>query len=97
VIGRWGGEEFLILLPETTLDGAIEAAERIRTGFAAVEFGPDGAEVRMTASFGVAGFVRGTNALELVRAADDVLYDAKRRGKNRVKAASEVATTARRS
>jgi diguanylate cyclase (GGDEF)-like protein len=97
VIGRWGGEEFLILLPETTLDGAIEAAERIRTGFAAVEFGPDGAEVRMTASFGVAGFVRGTNALELVRAADDVLYDAKRRGKNRVKAASEVTTTARRS
>jgi PleD family two-component response regulator len=50
----------------------------------------------MTASFGVAGFVPGTDALELVRAADDALYDAKRRGKNRVEAASESATTARR-
>jgi diguanylate cyclase (GGDEF)-like protein len=96
LIGRWGGEEFLIVLPETTLDGAIEAAERIRTGFAAVELGPEDARVRMTASFGVAGFVPGTDALELVRAADDALYDAKRRGKNRVKAASETATTARR-
>jgi diguanylate cyclase (GGDEF)-like protein len=96
LIGRWGGEEFLIVLPETTLDGAIEAAERIRTGFAAVELGPEDARVRMTASFGVAGFVPGTDALELVRAADDALYDAKRRGKNRVKAASETASTARR-
>ncbi len=96
LIGRWGGEEFLIVLPETTLEGAIEAAERIRTGFAAVELGPEGARVTMTASFGVVGFVRGADALELVRAADDALYDAKRRGKNRVKAAPEAATTARR-
>lgn len=96
LIGRWGGEEFLIVLPETTLEGAIETAERIRTGFAALEFGPDAAQVGMTASFGVAGFVRGMNARELVRAADDALYDAKRRGKNRVTAAPEPATTARR-
>jgi len=96
LIGRWGGEEFLIVLPETTLEGAIETAERIRTGFAALEFGPEGARVRMTASFGVAGFVRGTDARELVRAADDALYEAKRRGKNRVTAAQEPATTARR-
>jgi diguanylate cyclase (GGDEF)-like protein len=94
LIGRWGGEEFLIVLPETTLDGAIEAAERIRTGFAAVELGPEDARVRMTASFGVAGFVRGTDARELVRAADDALYDAKRRGKNRVVAAAESPVTA---
>ena len=96
LIGRWGGEEFLIVLPETTLDGAIEAAERIRTGFEAVELGPEDARVRVTASFGVAGFVRGNDALELVRAADDALYEAKRRGKNRVTAAPETATTARR-
>jgi diguanylate cyclase (GGDEF)-like protein len=96
LIGRWGGEEFLIVLPETTLEGAIEAAERIRTGFAALEFAPDGVQVRMTASFGVAGFVRATDPRELVRAADDALYDAKRRGKNRVTAASEPATTTRR-
>ena len=46
---------------------------------------------RMTASFGVAGFVAGAEAHELVRAADEALYEAKRRGKNRVRAAAETA------
>ena len=50
----------------------------------------------MTASFGVARFVRGADALELVRAADEALYEAKRRGKNRVKAAVEAAASGRR-
>lgn len=94
--GRWGGEEFLIVLPETTLDGAIEAAERIRTGFAALEFGSEAARTRMTASFGVARFVQGADALGLVRAADEALYEAKRRGKNRVKAAADATTIGRR-
>jgi PleD family two-component response regulator len=47
----------------------------------------------MTASFGVAAFVPRTDAQELVRAADQALYAAKRRGKNRVEAASEVVAT----
>lgn len=91
VSGRWGGEEFLIVLPETTLEGAIEAAERIRTAFAALEFTGTAGEVRMTASFGVAHFVSGSEAHELVSAADQALYEAKRRGKNRVKATAETA------
>jgi diguanylate cyclase (GGDEF)-like protein len=93
LIGRWGGEEFLIVLPETTLDGAIEAAERIRAGFAALKFGPEAAPVTMTASFGVARFTRGADALVVVRAADEALYEAKRGGKNRTRAAAETATT----
>jgi two-component system, cell cycle response regulator len=96
LIGRWGGEEFLVVLPETTLEGAIDAGERIRTGFAALELGTEAARVKMTASFGVARFVRGADALELVRAADEALYEAKRRGKNRVKAAVEAAASGRR-
>jgi diguanylate cyclase (GGDEF)-like protein len=95
VSSRWGGEEFLIVLPGTTLPGAVEAAERIRTGFAALELGGCGATARMTASFGVAGFVAGVEALELVRAADEALYEAKRRGKNRVRSAAEAATAER--
>jgi diguanylate cyclase (GGDEF)-like protein len=95
VSSRWGGEEFLIVLPGTTLPGAVEAAERIRTGFAALELGGSGATARMTASFGVAAFVAGIEALELVRAADEALYEAKRRGKNRVRSAAETATAER--
>jgi diguanylate cyclase (GGDEF)-like protein len=91
VSSRWGGEEFLIVLPGTTLEGAIEAAERIRTAFAALELGAGDETARMTASFGVASFVAGVDALELVRAADEALYEAKRRGKNRVMAAAETA------
>jgi diguanylate cyclase (GGDEF)-like protein len=95
VSSRWGGEEFLIVLPGTTLEGAIEAAERIRTAFATLELGAEDARARMTASFGVASFVAGVDALELVRAADEALYEAKRRGKNRVRAAAETAAAER--
>ena len=95
VSSRWGGEEFLIVLPGTALPGAVEAAERIRTGFAALELGGGDATARMTASFGVAGFVPGFDAPDLVRAADEALYEAKRRGKNRVRSAVETAAVER--
>jgi len=95
VSGRWGGEEFLVILPGTTLEGAIDAAERIRTEFAALELISEGRPVRITASFGVAEFVPGTDALGLVRRADEALYQAKRRGKNRVESAVESAVVER--
>jgi diguanylate cyclase (GGDEF)-like protein len=94
VSGRWGGEEFLVVLPETTLDGAVEAAERIRTALSSLELESGAGKVHMTASFGVAGFVRGQGAHELVRTADGALYEAKRCGKNRVKAAAETEAAA---
>ena len=95
VSSRWGGEEFLVVLPGTTLEGAVEAAERIRTAFAALELAAGDATTRMTASFGVASFVAGVDPLELVRAADEALYEAKRRGKNRVRAAVETVAAER--
>jgi diguanylate cyclase (GGDEF)-like protein len=95
VSGRWGGEEFLIVLPGTTLEGAIDAAERIRARFAELEFTGEAGPVRITASFGVARFAPGTDAQSLVRAADEALYEAKRRGKNRVKPAFDVTATGR--
>jgi diguanylate cyclase (GGDEF)-like protein len=84
VSGRWGGEEFLLVLPETTLEGAIDAAERIRSALVALDVGP----ARMTASFGVAELTRGSDAAALVASADAALYQAKRGGKNRVEAAA---------
>jgi two-component system cell cycle response regulator len=86
--GRWGGEEFLILLPSTKVLGAAVVAERIRDGIealGAVEGGPDS----FTVSIGVAEHERGKAAIELVERADKALYVAKQRGRNRVEAAIE--------
>ena len=83
--GRWGGEEFVLLLPETDLDGGVRLAERIRQTLDGHEFsGPDPARFRVSASFGVAAFPEAPSEDQLVAAADAALYDAKRSGKNRV-------------
>jgi two-component system cell cycle response regulator len=86
VVGRYGGEEFIVLLPGTVLDAAVTFAERVRKEIEAHTFVFDGGSVRRTASFGVAGWPhpRITDAERTVRAADDALYVAKETGRNRV-------------
>jgi diguanylate cyclase (GGDEF)-like protein len=85
---RYGGEEFLIILPETPLDGAVELAERVRAAFAAQRIRIDAAELSATASFGVVsvdfGSTRTVTPQALIAAADELMYDAKRGGRNRV-------------
>jgi diguanylate cyclase (GGDEF)-like protein len=85
---RYGGEEFLIILPETQLDGAVELAERIRTAFATRRVDCGGAVLATTASFGVVGVDFGAGAAvtpqALIAVADELMYDAKRTGRNRV-------------
>ncbi|HEV2712119.1 MAG TPA: diguanylate cyclase [Gaiellaceae bacterium] len=89
--GRWGGEEFALLLPGTDLDGGRELAERVRRKLVRKKFfAPDGERIRVTASFGVAAFPDVTTQDELVAASDEALYDAKRSGKNRVAVAALV-------
>ena len=88
--GRWGGEEFLLILPGTDLAGGAQVAERIRAGLAGrIVLSPDGSPIPVTASFGVAATPLATTAAELFSAADAALYEAKRNGKNRVERASE--------
>ena len=83
--GRWGGEEFLILLPGADAAGGVQLAERIRSAFAERSFlGSDGEVARVTCSFGVAQLQPADNGRELFAAADRALYHAKRKGKNRV-------------
>ncbi len=80
-VGRWGGEEFLLILPHTTIDEAFAVAEKIRTAMASEMF--EQAE-HQTCSFGVAAFSQGDNADMLVGRSDKALYKAKNSGRNRV-------------
>jgi diguanylate cyclase (GGDEF)-like protein len=92
--GRWGGEEFALLLPGTDLEGGRELSERVRRTLARKKFlAPDGERIRVTASFGVAAFPNAGSQDELVAASDGALYEAKRTGKNRVAVAASLAAT----
>jgi diguanylate cyclase (GGDEF)-like protein len=84
VLGRWGGEEFLALLPRTDAAGAQLAAERMRqaVGGQPIQL-PEGGEIRVTASIGVATGVD-EGAAGLVQRADGALYEAKAAGRDRV-------------
>jgi diguanylate cyclase (GGDEF)-like protein len=83
--GRWGGEEFALLLPDADLEGAARVAERLRTMLEEKTLlSSEGATLRVTASLGVAAFPEARTRGELVGAADEALYRAKREGKNRV-------------
>lgn len=85
-LGRYGGEEFMLLLPGTVLDSAVHFAEKMRKAVEEHTFTFDGGSLRRTASFGVAAWPhpRITDCELLVRAADDALYVAKETGRNRV-------------
>jgi len=84
---RRGGEEFLILLPDTSADAAMVAAERLRAALAETEVSASGTTIRFTASIGVA-LPLTENPGELLSRADLALYAAKAAGRNRVVLAS---------
>jgi diguanylate cyclase (GGDEF)-like protein len=85
LFGRWGGEEFIALLPDTALPAALEAAERMRLVIQRLEFqGADGAVFGVTVSIGVAQLEAGVSADLLSQRADTAMYAAKHAGRNRV-------------
>jgi two-component system cell cycle response regulator len=85
-VGRYGGEEFIVLLPGTVLDAAVTFAERTRQQVESHTFTFEGGSLRRTISCGVAAFPhpRIVHREALVKAADDALYVAKELGRNRV-------------
>lgn len=87
LFGRWGGEEFIALLPNIGLVGAVEAAERLSAAIKALSVlsqAGDGAQIRVTVSIGVAEIQDGESAEALVARADAALYAAKDAGRDRV-------------
>lgn len=84
VVGRWGGEEFLVICSETSLEGAIVLAEKLRHELTQLSF----VELdRQTASFGAASLRPEETRDGLVRRVDEALYTAKEKGRNRVESA----------
>jgi diguanylate cyclase (GGDEF)-like protein len=85
LVARYGGEEFAVLFPDTPIDDAIAAADRLRRAIAATGFAHDGAALpKVTASFGLAQRLPGEPLEQLVSRADEALYRAKEQGRDRV-------------
>jgi len=85
VVGRHGGEEFIALLPETSLEVAQEVAERLRRNVEGLTVNSSQGKVKVTVSIGIATLTPTTRDIDaLINAADKALYEAKQKGRNRV-------------
>lgn len=85
IVARFGGEEFVVVLPGLASDAAVAVAERIRKACTGIQvLAADGREVTYTCSIGVTEYISGESIETTLRRADDALYDAKKQGRNRV-------------
>jgi len=91
VAARWGGEEFALVLPSTDAMGAAVLVERIRSSLEHRTIVVDGHAIGITASFGVSVFPQEPSSGRLIATADEALYLAKRRGKNRIETSPQLA------
>jgi diguanylate cyclase (GGDEF)-like protein len=82
VSGRWGGEEFILLLPETTLEGGAVVAEKLRAGVEEYRFEYQDLALHLTVTFGVAEFRTGMSFDDCLASADRALYSGKAAGRN---------------
>ncbi|MGA7537993.1 MAG: diguanylate cyclase [Steroidobacteraceae bacterium] len=95
ILGRWGGEEFLLVLPDTTLDAALASVERLRVLALAIQVPGADAPVRVTFSAGLATTGDGAHSLdEVIARADAALYEAKNEGRDLVRIDRESYQTA---
>ncbi|KOS61354.1 GGDEF domain-containing protein [Lysinibacillus agricola] len=88
IITRYGGEEFVILSPNTTLESAVKIAERVRQHVEENPYNADNLEINVTVSIGIAGFGHSKNIstfYELLDSADQALYIAKKSGRNQLR------------
>jgi len=84
VISRWGGEEFLVLLPRTGKDGAAKLAEKIRSVIEEVPVASCGNKIFITVTIGVSVYDRSPSVDQCIKEADEALYQGKKYGRNRV-------------
>lgn len=90
-VGRYGGEEFVVLLPETSASGALNLAQRVCESLAAEAVSSTSEPIKFTCSIGVAEWDKSSSSADLLKRADQAMYQAKRLGKNRAVVAEAVA------
>jgi len=90
IVGRYGGEEFGVILPGSNLAQAVNIAERLRKAVEELTIDCNGIPIKVTISIGVATMKDGLNEESLINLADEALYLAKRSGRNRVKTMLDV-------
>jgi diguanylate cyclase (GGDEF)-like protein len=89
ILGRWGGEEFLLVMPETPVEFAIASLERLRTLVFGIRLPPSGSGMRVSLSAGLASLEEGVKSLEdLIARADAALYAAKNEGRDLIRLAA---------
>jgi len=85
IVGRFGGDEFIIIVPYSDTNSSLYMAERLRMSLEETDFNYNGINIRVTASFGLVAWSKGIKSCqEIIKNADNCLYYAKRNGKNRV-------------
>ncbi len=84
IVSRWGGEEFLIMLPLTELKKAVAVAEKLREAIKNTEMSFAGENFRVTMTFGVSAYDKGMGIEHSIKKADDALYTGKQTGRNKV-------------
>lgn len=93
-VARWGGEEFIVLLPETDATGASAVCERLRMRVGELRVAHAGATIRVTVTLGLAEVLPGEAVEHALRRADLALYEGKRRGRDRVVVADDAVASA---
>jgi diguanylate cyclase (GGDEF)-like protein len=83
ICARWGGEEFLFLLPETGVDGALAVAQKVNQSVAMTEFKVNKPGIRLTVSLGVCEYRPGQSMIDTLNRVEQGLFQAKQSGKNR--------------
>lgn len=89
VLGRWGGEEFVIALVGAGATNAERIAEKLRSNLETAQLQWEGVHTPLTGSFGVAAYHNGDTLQDIVARADRAMYEAKKSGKNRVSVAAD--------
>lgn len=84
IVARLGGDEFAFILPESSIDDAMKMAERIRQAIFERAFSVDGRQIAVSVSIGISQARRTTGIIDMLKQADLALYEAKRRGRNRI-------------